>query len=257
MDHHQGIEPGWRELAPSTTVPADQPDDLTLPESPPSIGKPIRQPVRTPARRTQRVVTFLLFTAAIIMMTFALAQGLVHGSGAFSFTRVGHALADAYASAEYRKARIACQRFAGEERDNCIALAHAEEGRARAFAATARGSQLAAARVADEEARAPYGIIVDPACNLIAGARGRNCEIQVGDRTAVGMQATNLIPARTVLNLARNNASAVPAWRLPAPAVPASRLPVAAGRPAPARAAQAPARATQDSMFQMAWSARQ
>ena len=142
---HQGIEPGWRERVPSTTVPADQPDDPTASGLPEPIGKPIRQ--MSPARgsRMQRMVS------------------------------------------------------------------------------------------------------VDPACNRVAGGRGRLCEIQAGDGTSAGMQATNLIPARTTLKLAADGgAAALPAWGKPAPV----------RQPARVRALPARPRSPEESMFQMAWSAR-
>ncbi|MEO8136971.1 MAG: hypothetical protein ABI831_23705, partial [Betaproteobacteria bacterium] len=154
----------------------------------------------------------LLFVAGIVIMTFAVASALVY-NGPLSYTRAGRMLAEAHAAAEYRAARLACQAYSAEARERCIAAAHADEERARAFAATARGGQIAAVRTVESGQSDPSGrgsIIVDPACNIVAGARGDLCEIQVSRVRSAGQQTTNLIPATTTLNLARNGRGRMP-----------------------------------------------
>ncbi len=260
------MEQGWRELAPAATGSADQPDQPDDGGSARRFGAranaaATRRSAALPwrGRRLPRAVSALLLLTAVIMVTYAAASALVDGDGALSFTRVSKAMGDAYAAAEYRKARIACQQNSGDARDYCIAQAHAEEQRARAFAATRRGSEIAFAR-ASEEARdlgGPHSIIVDPACNLIARGRSNLCEIQVGNPASAGLQATNLIPPSMRLNLAavnnrsRGNAKSAAPDQAAAPMMVAARSQSQSQRPRQIQVR------TQDHIFDMAWSSRQ
>lgn len=130
----------------------------------------------------RQVMAGVLITSAILAATFLAAAALVDGAASHSQTRATRSMVLQQAAANYRQARAQCQLISVAQRDSCIAEAHAEEGRARAVAALAPHSQLAALRVQTDagiDAGDNDGIVIEPACSVVTRGQVSTCEIQV------------------------------------------------------------------------------
>jgi len=216
--------------------------------------KPESQVIAQPSRAhlAPRLLALLMLVSAIVMLTFVAAAAIVNSFSARTVTRLTHAKNEQVAAAEYRKARAACQKLAGVQRESCIAEAHAAEERARAMSLIARQDYIKSLR-AQTDAAIDAGdrdaIVVEPACNVVARGQGSLCEIQVKPGQ-IAMPGTNLIPATL-----RSPQYAIQAR-------PVRPAPSGMRQEAPAPRPTAPARFIQiaqpdNRVVELAWSSRQ
>lgn len=123
----------------------------------------------------------LVFTA-VLVFTYSAAATLVNDAAPNSFARTSYALAGKQAAANYRKARLECQRLPASAWSACISEAHAEENLARAVISPASRSYLASLRIRTDagiDAGDRDAIIIEPACSVVTRGHASVCEIQV------------------------------------------------------------------------------
>lgn len=128
------------------------------------------------------VAGVVLVVTAILVFTYSAAATLANDAAPHSNLRTNFAVAGKQAAANYRKARLECQRLPAGAWGACIAEAHAAESRARAIISPVPRSYLAALRGQTDagiDAGDRDAIVIEPACSVVARGHASLCEIQV------------------------------------------------------------------------------
>lgn len=136
----------------------------------------------------------------VLALTYSAASALVDDAAHSGAARGDYLTVLQAASAQYRLARAGCLALPFERRDSCIAGAHADEAKLRTAASSAPRKLLSQLRHKSTNsmlaAVAGDSIVIEPACNIVAGGNVSVCEIQIRGATPDSPDLASVIGSR-------------------------------------------------------------